>query len=102
MLEGSVLQNEEAPPTKCRWRNGAPLPAPALYDPADMLALHQAIDQLDPQRRRIVQLKFYFGLSHPQIAEVLGLATDHDQGKMGFRTGPSLSGAQAIVRGESQ
>ncbi len=47
-----------------------------MPDEVDMLALHQAMDKLDPVYRRIVELKFYFGLTHPQIAEELGIASD--------------------------
>lgn len=43
----------------------------------DLLALDEALDELehdDPERREIVELKFFFGLTHEQIGEVLGMA----------------------------
>jgi RNA polymerase sigma-70 factor (ECF subfamily) len=42
----------------------------------DLLALNEALDQLgrmDPQQSRIVELKFFGGLSIEEIAEVLGI-----------------------------
>jgi RNA polymerase sigma factor (TIGR02999 family) len=42
----------------------------------DLLALHEALEELarvDPQQSRIVELKFFGGLSIEEIAEVLGL-----------------------------
>lgn len=43
----------------------------------DVLALDEALEELgrvDPERRCIVELKFFFGLTHAQIGEVLGIA----------------------------
>lgn len=42
----------------------------------DLIALQDAMDRLDPQRRLIVERKIYFGLTHRQIGEELGLAED--------------------------
>lgn len=53
----------------------APIPAP-MIDAVDMVALHEAMDRLDPQRRLIVERRVYFGLTHRQIGEELGLAED--------------------------
>lgn len=42
----------------------------------DVLALHEALEQLkvmDPQQERIVELKFFGGLSIEETAEVMGL-----------------------------
>lgn len=42
----------------------------------DLLALHEALDELatvDPQQSRIVELKFFGGLSIEETAEVLGI-----------------------------
>ena len=42
----------------------------------DLLALHEALDELarlDPQQSRIVELKFFGGLSIEETAEVLGV-----------------------------
>ncbi|MEM8933392.1 MAG: ECF-type sigma factor [Acidobacteriota bacterium] len=52
-----------------------PIPA-TLLDTVDVVALHEAMDRLDPQRRFIVERKVYFGLTHRQIGDELGLAAD--------------------------
>jgi RNA polymerase sigma factor (TIGR02999 family) len=52
-----------------------PIPA-TLAATVDMIALHEAMDRLDSQRRLIVELKIYFGLTHRQIGKELGLAED--------------------------
>ena len=48
-----------------------------LSEPAiDLLALHEALEELaiiDPQQSRIVELKFFGGLSIEETAEVLGI-----------------------------
>ena len=44
---------------------------------ADVLAVHEAIEdleQLDPRQARIVELRFFGGLSVAEVAEVLGLS----------------------------
>jgi len=44
--------------------------------PVDLLALHEALNELatlDPQQSRIVELKFFGGLSIEETAEVLGI-----------------------------
>jgi len=44
---------------------------------ADVLAVHEAIEdlgKLDPRQARIVELRFFGGLSVAEVAEVLGLA----------------------------
>jgi RNA polymerase sigma factor (TIGR02999 family) len=48
----------------------------AVKPDLDLLALHEAMEelaQLDPQQSRIVELKFFGGLSIEEIAEVLGV-----------------------------
>ena len=43
----------------------------------DLLALHEAMEELalmDPQQSRIVELKFFGGLSIEEVAEVLGIS----------------------------
>lgn len=43
----------------------------------DLLALGEALEELerdDPERAEIVKLKFYFGLTHEQIGEILEIA----------------------------
>lgn len=59
-------------------------PVPELAEQVDILALHQALDRLDDQRRRIVELKFYFGLTHRQIGAELGIAADTVKEKWAF------------------
>jgi RNA polymerase sigma factor (TIGR02999 family) len=42
----------------------------------DVLALHEALEELtamDPQQGKIVELKFFGGLSIEEVAEVLGI-----------------------------
>lgn len=44
----------------------------------DLVALDDALKRLaesDPDRARLVELRFFGGLSHPEIAEVLGVST---------------------------
>jgi RNA polymerase sigma-70 factor (ECF subfamily) len=48
----------------------------AHQPPVDLLALNEALDELatmDPQQSRIVELKFFGGLSIEETAEVLGI-----------------------------
>jgi len=43
----------------------------------DLVALHDALDQLeelDPRQRQIVELKFFYGFEHEEIAEFLGIS----------------------------
>jgi len=45
---------------------------------ADVLAVHEAIEELarlDPRHARIVELRFFGGLSVKEVAEVLGVST---------------------------
>ena len=44
--------------------------------PIDLLGLHEALEELaemDPQQARIVELKFFGGLSIDETAEVMGI-----------------------------
>lgn len=44
--------------------------------PSEMLALDEALEELakiDPRRAKVVELKFFGGLNHEEIAEVLGV-----------------------------
>ena len=44
---------------------------------SDMLALYEALDmvgQEDPRGRQVVELKYYFGMTHEEIGEVMDLA----------------------------
>ena len=50
--------------------------AKQVEPPIDLLALHEALENLakiDPQQSRIVELKFFGGLSIEETAEVLGI-----------------------------
>lgn len=43
----------------------------------DVLAVHEALqrlEKLDPRQARIVELRFFGGLTNPQVAEVLGVS----------------------------
>jgi RNA polymerase sigma factor (TIGR02999 family) len=51
----------------------AAIPEPAL----DLIALDEALDRLaarDPARAKLVELRFFAGLTMPQVAEVLGVS----------------------------
>lgn len=39
----------------------------------DQMVITRALDELPPSRREVVELGFYEGLTHPEIAEKLGL-----------------------------
>ena len=44
--------------------------------PSEMIALDEALEELakiDPRRSRVVELKFFGGLNHEEIAQVLGV-----------------------------
>ncbi|BCS34534.1 DNA-directed RNA polymerase sigma-70 factor [Luteitalea sp. TBR-22] len=50
---------------------------PDGLDPADVMALDEALEQLgrlDPRQAQVVELRFFGGLSVPEVAEVLGLS----------------------------
>ena len=50
----------------------------APVPPLDLLALEEALARLkqeDPQKAEVVQLRFFVGLTHDEIAEILGLST---------------------------
>jgi RNA polymerase sigma factor (TIGR02999 family) len=52
-------------------------PLPIVSPDIDLLALDEALKELerdDPERREIVELKFFFGLTHEQIGEILDIA----------------------------
>ena len=51
--------------------------APAVSRPEEMLALEDALTRLqerDPRRAQVVEYRFFGGLSHEEIAEVLGVS----------------------------
>ena len=53
------------------------LSIPEVLPGTDFLALHEALDEVgreDPGSQKIVELKYYFGMTHTEIGEVIGLA----------------------------
>jgi RNA polymerase sigma factor (sigma-70 family) len=57
---------------------GAPLMNTAPIDPLDIIALDEALGrlaELDPQKARLVELRYFAGLSIPETAAVLGVST---------------------------
>jgi RNA polymerase sigma-70 factor (ECF subfamily) len=52
--------------------------APGTFrEPEEMIAIDRAIDRLstfDPQQARIVELRFFVGLTNPEIAEILKIS----------------------------
>jgi RNA polymerase sigma factor (TIGR02999 family) len=53
------------------------LDALAVHDDAELLALDNALDQLshiDERQGQIVEMKFFGGLTAPEISEVLGIS----------------------------
>ena len=47
-------------------------------DSADLLAIHEALDRLtewDPRQAKIVELRFFGGLSETEIAQVLNVSS---------------------------
>jgi RNA polymerase sigma-70 factor, ECF subfamily len=51
--------------------------APGGLDAAEMISLGEAIDQLerlDPRQAQVVELRFFGGLSSPEVARVLGVS----------------------------
>lgn len=52
--------------------------APGSHREVDVLALHEALERLaefDPQQERIVELRYFGGLTIEETAEVLGIST---------------------------
>lgn len=43
-------------------------------DPEELLALNDALDQLAPRQRQIVEYRFFGGMEEQEIAEVLGIS----------------------------
>ena len=44
------------------------------FDTDELLALNEAMEQLDPRQRQIVDLQFFAGLEGAEIAELLGMS----------------------------
>lgn len=70
---------------KRRWKHGGDrervtltgLSAPEQEDAVDVLALHEALgelEQLDPRAAKLVELRFFAGLTLPQVARALDVS----------------------------
>ena len=58
--------------------SGAPLAQTTPIDPLDIIALDEALARLavlDPQKARLVELRYFAGLSIPETAAALGIST---------------------------
>lgn len=44
------------------------------FDPAELLALDQALEELDERQRQVVEYRFFGGMEETEIAEVLGVS----------------------------
>jgi RNA polymerase sigma-70 factor, ECF subfamily len=49
--------------------------SPAEMAPEELLALDAALEGLDPRQRRVVELRFFTGLTDAEIGEVLDVST---------------------------
>lgn len=87
----------------------APSEAP---DPTDRLLAGRAVGTLDPQQRRLVELAYYRGHSHSELAQITGLplgtvksrlraALDQMRAALGGRAAPSLPPDARPSGGES-
>jgi RNA polymerase sigma factor (TIGR02999 family) len=57
--------------------NGHAATTRSALDPVDLLALDEALARLaaiDPQKARLVELRYFAGLSTPEAAEALGVS----------------------------
>jgi RNA polymerase sigma factor (TIGR02999 family) len=43
------------------------------FDPAELIALDEAMDRLEPRQRQVVECRFFAGMEEREIATVLGL-----------------------------
>jgi RNA polymerase sigma factor (TIGR02999 family) len=65
-----------------RGRDVAKVPLEEAFDvgqgeDVDLVSLHDALDrlgELDPRQHRLVELKFFYGFEHEEIAELLGIS----------------------------
>ena len=46
----------------------------ADFDPAELLALTEALEELEPRQRQIVEYRFFGGMEEAEIATVLGIS----------------------------
>jgi RNA polymerase sigma factor (TIGR02999 family) len=77
-----LLDYAKARGTAKRGKDVVKVPLEAAFEvrqgqDVDLIALHDAVDrlgELDPRQRRIVELKFFYGFEHEEIAELLGIS----------------------------
>ncbi len=48
--------------------------APVDFRPDELIALDEAMEQLDPRQRQVVEFRFFAGMEEKEIAEVLGIS----------------------------
>lgn len=48
--------------------------APVEFRPDELIALDEAMEQLDPRQRQVVEFRFFAGMEEKEIAEVLGVS----------------------------
>ena len=69
---------EPPPDAATRAKSGAAHDEASSLDAVDVIALDDALARLalmDPQKARLVDLRYFAGLSIPEAAEVLGIST---------------------------
>ena len=74
---------------------------PIGIDAVDALALDGALrklEALDPEQGRIVELRFFGGLTVEETAEVVGRLAGHGEAGVGARQGMALPGADGRAR----
>jgi RNA polymerase sigma factor (sigma-70 family) len=49
-------------------------PQPADTSADDLLALNEALEQLEPRQRQVIECRFFGGMEEKDIAEVLGVS----------------------------
>jgi len=68
--------SEVEKPSRCRWRKG---PSYVEREARDVVALDDALktlSEMDPRRSRVVELRFFGGLSAEETAEVLKVSAE--------------------------
>lgn len=48
--------------------------APVDFRPDELIALDEALEQLEPRQRQVVEFRFFAGMEEKEIAEVLGVS----------------------------
>jgi RNA polymerase sigma factor (TIGR02999 family) len=70
--------------------------APVEFQPDEMIALDEALEQLDPRQRQVVEFRFFAGMEESEIADVLDVSTRtvrREWVKARAWGGPGLEGA---------